>query len=144
VLVVAQIVIAVYAFIYTEELATAARSGFRTLWDDQDRKALEAVNGIQRSLQCCGYEGPADWALRGGVPASCCADGTASCNVGNAFPKGCGSLLFDLVSGSGMLIAWIAIVFAAFEVRIGNVNCANKVIQRVISFSSWASSLLVA
>jgi Tetraspanin family len=118
VLVVGQIVIAVYAFMYTEELATAARKGFRVLWDSPDQKDLGAVHGIQRGIQCCGYEGPRDWASRpGGIPTSCCAADATTCSEVNAFQKGCGTLLFDMVSASGMLIAWIAIVFGAFEVR---------------------------
>lgn len=124
VLVIAQIVLAVYAFMYTDELASAAKKGFKGLWDNsvanpEDRKVLEAIHGIQRGLQCCGRAGPTDWILRpGGVPSSCCEDGVNSCNVLNAFKSGCESLLGDVVSSSGMLIAWIAVVFAAFEVRI--------------------------
>lgn len=120
VLVILQIVLAVYAFIYTEELARAASKGFDTLWNDmvqrQDQKSIEAIHGIQRGLQCCGRSGAADWTtLPGGVPSSCCADGT-TCSASTAFDRGCGNLLFDVVNGSGMLIAWIAVSFAAFEV----------------------------
>lgn len=124
-LVVGQIVIAVFAFIYTEELATGAQKGFRILWDDLDNPASrEAVNGIQRGIQCCGYDGPLSWATRGGVPSSCCAADATTCTAINAFPKGCATVLHGLVSGSGMLIAWIAIVFAAFEVRIN--KCKSR------------------
>lgn len=124
VLVIAQIVLAVYAFIYTDELARAAQKGFQSLWEDSqnrpdDLKVLEAIHGIQRGLHCCGRVGPIDWVTRpGGVPSSCCADDANSCNVLTAFQSGCESLLGDVVSGSGMLIAWIAVVFAAFEVKI--------------------------
>lgn len=119
-LVVAQIVIAVYAFMYTEDLAVALRKGFWTVWEDTSNPgSVEAVHGLQRNLNCCGNEGPNDWLTRpGGIPQSCCAGDSGTCNINNAFPKGCGPLLHDLVNGSGMLIAWIAIVFAAFEVRI--------------------------
>lgn len=120
VLVIAQIVLAVYAFMYTDELANASRKGFETLWDQMvrgDVPAREAINGIQRGLQCCGRAGPSDWtSALGNIPSSCCADGSATCNAANAFPKGCADLLTSGVQASGMLIAWIAIVFAAFEV----------------------------
>lgn len=124
VLVICQVVIAVYAFMYTSDLADMGRKGFKTLWDDMvarpdDRKVLEAIHGIQRGLHCCGRNGPSDWMGRpGDVPSSCCEDGVNSCNVGNAFQTGCEALIGDVVAGSGMLIAWIAVVFAAFEVRI--------------------------
>lgn len=124
VLVVAQITLAVYAFIYTGELASAAQKGFKTLWDDSvarpdDLKVLEAIHGIQRGLQCCGRTGSADWIERpGGVPSSCCADDENSCRAQNAFETGCESVLGELVSVSGKLIAWVAVVFAAFQVKI--------------------------
>lgn len=109
---------------YTDELATAARNGFDTLWNDMvrsDRKSQEFIHGIQKSLQCCGRERPHDWldltAPLNQIPPSCCADGVTTCNEASAFPKGCGNLLFEAVNTSGMLIAWIAIVFGAFEVR---------------------------
>lgn len=122
VLVVAQIVLAVYAFMYTEELANASRNGFNKLWADMatnnNAGSREAIYGIQRGLQCCGQAGPADWtSALGGVPNSCCASDQATCNASNAFQKGCGNLLFDAVNGSGMLIAWVAVVFAGFEVK---------------------------
>lgn len=104
VLVILQIVLAVYAFMYTEELASAARNGFTQLWNTKtDMKNAQAIDGIQQGLQCCGNSGPADWGVS--VPNSCCA-GNVSCNQSTAFNKGCGTVLFDLVNSSGILIAW--------------------------------------
>jgi len=120
VLVVGQIVLAVYAFMYTTELGTAAQNGFQTLWNDMltnnSRKSTEAIYGIQRALQCCGNQGHADWSANGlQIPLSCCAEGSTSCGAPTAFTSGCGPVLYDLVSSSGLLIAWIAVSFAAFE-----------------------------
>lgn len=110
---------------YTDELAEMGQKGFRTLWEDSlnrpnDRAVLEAIHGIQRGLHCCGRTGPNDWLNRpgDGIPTSCCQDGANSCNAQTAFQAGCETVLGDVVVGSGLLIAWIAIVFAAFEVRI--------------------------
>lgn len=84
----------------------------------EDLKSTEAVHGIQKGLQCCGINGAADWMANGReVPTSCCPEGLNACNTGTAFARGCGPLLHDVVSGSGKLIAWIAMIFAAFEVN---------------------------
>lgn len=106
VLVVLQIVLAVYAFMYTEELASAAREGFEKLWNTRtDMKNSQAIDGIQQGLQCCGNRnGPADWSPSP-VPNSCCP-GNVACNQSAQFQSGCGGVLFDLVKGSGLLIAW--------------------------------------
>lgn len=104
VLVILQIVLAVYAFMYTEELASAARSGFEKLWNTRtDMKNSQAIDGIQQGLHCCGNRGPSDWGVS--VPPSCCAN-NVSCSQSDAFQSGCGSVLFDLVNSSGLLIAW--------------------------------------
>lgn len=104
VLVILQIVLAVFAFMYTKELANAARSGFETLWTDRSSpQSAKAIDGIQQGLQCCGSSGPLSWGLS--VPNSCCA-GNVSCNTLSAFSNGCSDVLFDLVYGSGLLIAW--------------------------------------
>ena len=111
---------------YTEDLARAAEKGFTTLWRDSverpnDQAVLQAIFGIQRGIHCCGQNGPNDWTARPGfsVPDSCCEEGTATgtCNASNSFQSGCSQVLFELVKDSGLLIAWIAVSFAAFEVR---------------------------
>lgn len=130
---------------YTEELAEMGRKGFRTLWDvsvadPNDRKTLEAINGIQRGLQCCGSTGPRDWESRPvSFPTSCCQDGTNSCNAGNAFQNGCETVLGDIVKGSGLLIAWIAIVFAGFEVTIRFITLTKRNLN--ILFTAFGSYL---
>lgn len=118
VLVVGQIIIAVYAFLYVEDLGKAAQRGFDKLWNDMatnnNEMSRQAIYGIQQGLQCCGSSAADNWNLHGGIPASCCAGGT-ECLAGNAFKIGCRQQLFDVVSVSGLLIAWVSIVFAAIE-----------------------------
>lgn len=125
-LVIAQVVLAVYAFMYSGDLAAGARDVFQKFWDSSlsnpnDRQTLEIINNLQRGLQCCGPTGPRDWTNRPAppntVPTSCCTGDAQTCDINTANQNGCNQLLFDFVKGSGLLIAWIAIVFAGFEVR---------------------------
>lgn len=58
-----------------------------------------------------------DWPTPPGLPQSCCAEGIETCSGGNAFAKGCSVVLKDLVSSSGMLIAWVSISFGAVLVK---------------------------
>lgn len=121
-LVILQVALGVYVFINTGELANAAQRGLQQLWNDMlrgDRKSIEAIHGIQRGLQCCGMQGPLDWTANMQlIPTSCCAEEATSCNILSAFSSGCAQTLHDAVSGSGKLIAWIAIGFAVFEVKL--------------------------
>ena len=116
VLVTVQIAVAVLTFMYTEGLANAAQTGFAKLWSfitQDDKEIFLAIDDIQRALQCCGNTGPSDWTSIGRkVPPSCCF--LNAC--GSTFSKGCGTQLYDFVSSSGKLIAWITSFFAVFEV----------------------------
>lgn len=113
VLVILQIVVAVFAFMYTADLAKAAKDGFGRLFDDRNNPSTgAAIDQIQRGLQCCGTTGPASWGI-GQIPQSCCAED--SCNLLNSHQTGCSTMLADIVNGSGLLIAWFAIIFAGIE-----------------------------
>lgn len=107
---------------YTDELANASTEGMRKLWTGMladDKKSTEAFHGIQKGLHCCGLQGPADWTTNNrAVPSSCCAEDSNSCTQTTAFANGCEKLVFDIVRGSGLLIAYIAVAFAAFEVKL--------------------------
>lgn len=53
VLVVGQVIIAVFAFLYTSDLAAAASAGYAKLWNDMnngDIKSKEAINTLQRGV----------------------------------------------------------------------------------------------
>lgn len=118
VIVVLQVVIAVFAFMYTSDLAEIAHRGFVTLFNQANgtppsNEATIAVGGIQRGLQCCGIDGPASWGLLN-IPDTCCAQGS-SCNLVNSFQTGCADMIHDFVTDSGLLIAWFAVVFAGIQ-----------------------------
>jgi CD63 antigen len=111
VIVVLQVILAVFAFIYASDLAKIAYDGFETLFNqakDDSQEALIAVEGIQRGLQCCGTTGPSSWTQ---IPNSCCAAGS-NCDLTNSFQNGCSETIYDIVNSSGLIIAWIASVFA--------------------------------
>lgn len=108
---------------YTSDLANAARNGFNTLWDQKNSdQARIAIDGIQKGLRCCGSNGPSDWGIN--IPQSCCDEQT--CHLLNAHSKGCGTLLYDFVNDSGLLIAWVAIVFAGIELVGVIFACCRK------------------
>ncbi|CAO1340057.1 unnamed protein product [Diamesa serratosioi] len=116
VLVVGQVIIAVFAFVYTSDLAAAASAGFTVLWNGMikgDMKNKEAINTLQRGFHCCGLNSSSDWPAPPGIPQSCCLEGIEICTSENAFKVGCSMMMNNLVTGSGLLIAWISISFGA-------------------------------
>lgn len=122
---------------YTEELATAAQNGFAKLWramESNDAGAREAINGVQRGLKCCGNNGPLDWAALI-MPPSCCEENAAVCTIANSRTDGCGKILFNTVNTSGMLIAWFAVVFGAFEVSRSKLQSNPRDLFKYLSLS---------
>lgn len=125
VLLVLQVVAAVFAFVYTDDLAQIGEDGFTELFRNAQRnpgdvKYNEAVNGIQRALQCCGMDGPSDWLRPPSttIPLSCCEDrSSGSCPLNQAFPRGCNKELRNVVTSNGIMIAWVSAGFALFLVR---------------------------
>jgi hypothetical protein len=116
VVVVLQVVIAVFAFMYTSDLANIAHNGFITLFNQANNsqpsnEAMIAVGGIQRGLQCCGSTGPESWSQ---IPDTCCEAGS-NCTVNNSFSTGCANMIKEFVTDSGLLIAWFAVVFAGIQ-----------------------------
>jgi hypothetical protein len=117
---------------YTAEFGKAGRDGFDQLWNDMvraptDRPVQEVIHGIQRSIHCCGTAGPENW-LRlqpplNQIPPSCCENNPATCSLNDAFKIGCGDQIADLLQTSGMLIAYVAVVFAGFMVKYLWINC---------------------
>ncbi|CAO1334763.1 unnamed protein product [Diamesa tonsa] len=137
VLVVGQVVIAVFAFLYTSDLATATSTGFTNLWNGMnngDIKSKEAINTIQRGFECCGLNSPSDWTTPPGLPQSCCPEVIETCTVDNAFANGCSAVLNNLVSSSGMLIAWVSISFGAVLVYKTKYAIVNKMFNSNFSF----------
>jgi len=122
VLVVGQIIIAVFAFLYNSDLADAAENGFEKLWNDMtqqsDEKSSQAIFGIQTALHCCGNNAPVDWTDASlAIPKSCCSDLSETCNASTPgfYNKGCGSTLNNLVTTLGSWIAWVALISGAFD-----------------------------
>lgn len=123
VLVVLQIVVAVFAFMYTEDFANTAVKGFQRLFDDRANPGTgAALDQIQIGLQCCGTRGAHSWAPTP-IPDSCCA--VPQCTTINSHP-GCSDILHDIVRGSGLLIAWFAIIFAGIELVGVIFACCRK------------------
>jgi hypothetical protein len=119
--VVAQIVLASYAFMYTEEVSKIGQNTFEKLWihssNRQDDEALQgAIHATQRILQCCGRTGPSDWGLNI-LHESCCSKDVKSCDPQNAFQNGCEEAMGRVVVENWQNIAWIAVIFDLFVVR---------------------------
>ena len=90
----------------------------------------EAIDSIQRTLQCCGAYGPDDWKEVSWInnkydnavtPLSCCGDNSTSgydfCTIYSEINEiGCVDLFFTTVVMWGSIVITVAILLALFEV----------------------------
>ncbi|XP_065910169.1 23 kDa integral membrane protein-like [Dysidea avara] len=91
-----------------------------------DEDLNDVIDFIQDSLECCGVNNTADWALfspytmeLGRLPASCCGnDEPTACPDSRAFDEGCRDAFSDFVERNLLIIAIVGIVFAVFEVSL--------------------------
>ncbi|BHF65958.1 Leukocyte surface antigen cd53 [Sparganum proliferum] len=75
---------------------------------EETKKALDE---LQKHLNCCGGEGPADW--KNQIPASCCASGSANC--ANPYPQGCAEALYNAVKDKTLVMGIVIVVLAVLE-----------------------------
>jgi len=112
VLIVLQIVIAALIFIYQVDFRNAVEKGVRDIfkYEGQNR---DAIDGIQKALECCGDEGPAFFKV---LPSSCCPQQIANtCIFANAYKRGCVSKLREMSMDYSNYVAYIALGVAGVE-----------------------------
>lgn len=115
ILVVCQVLIAVFVLVYNRDIQAAAFQGWDRLWAGRQVADInqKTIDQIQRQLQCCGSELPLDY---GAIPpASCCSPDAQACNFIYAYQKGCKPTIQQLVHDYAQYIAYLSIIMAVVE-----------------------------
>jgi len=135
VILILEISMGIAAFAYRQTLEDSFKNGlqnsmrtYQTIEENRD-----AVDLMQRTLQCCGVDGYQDWQrYNTPVPESCCK--TAGCKTTsvNAINQiGCYTTVVDFIDSSSQTIGIVLLVVAAVHVLgLGLTcllaNCINK------------------
>lgn len=118
-IVVLQVLLAIFVFVYNKDIQQAAFRGWDRLWTGrvQSEINVQAVNQIQRAIECCGSSGPLDYGVN--VPGSCCAPDAINCNeLSSSFYRtGCKTQIKNVIEHSASWIAYLSIAMAIVEVR---------------------------
>jgi hypothetical protein len=78
----------------------------------------EAVDAVQKLLQCCGEKGPTDYLnIIGTIPKSCCKLTVKTCDSSTAYQTGCTQALADGLTGVTKNLTWAAIGFSIVMVN---------------------------
>jgi Tetraspanin family len=117
IIIVLQVLLAIFVFVYNNDIQTAANQGWDRLWAGRQIADINqrTIDQIQRQIQCCGSLGPIDYGLA--LPASCCSPDASACNPIFSYQTGCRSQIKGLVQNSAQWIAYLSIAMAIIEVR---------------------------
>lgn len=114
--VVAQIVLAAYVMVYTEDIVKVVGKGFQKLWEDGDQDLnKKVIDVIQKTFECCGKLSVSDYPQTA-IPQSCCPENTRQkCNATLSFKVGCGERIDEFIKNSADMISYGSLIAAAFE-----------------------------
>ncbi|XP_043229361.1 tetraspanin-18-like [Amphibalanus amphitrite] len=108
----------------SDSILEQIKTGLQKSMNDYNEKdsVQQSWNFLQENFECCGVDGPSDWALVLGpdnVPRSCChkdrEGNPGACSAdSNSYDDGCVEKLEDFVKGNSKLFGAIAIAVAVF------------------------------
>lgn len=115
--IVLQVLLAIFVFVYNQDIQQAAFKGWDRLWAGRQVSTLnsQAIDQIQRTIECCGSVSYLDYG--GNVPASCCPTDATVCNLLTSYKTGCKTQIKTVVQSSASWIAYLSIAMAIVEVK---------------------------
>lgn len=114
--VVLQVLLAIFVFLYNTDIQQAAFKGWDRLWLGKDNPLNnQTISQIQKTIECCGSSAPIDYGSN--PPISCCPQNADICTTQLEFKIGCRQQIKNVIESSSSLIAYMSIVMAAFEVN---------------------------
>lgn len=115
-IVVLQVLLAIFVFVYNQDIQLAAYKGWDRLWAGRTNELnRQTIDGIQRTIECCGSNTFLDYI--GAVPASCCPPEAQICNQLSTYRVGCKSQIKAAVHDYASWIAYLSIAMAIVEVK---------------------------
>jgi len=115
VVIVLQIVLAALVFLYRDDFNKAVTDATRQAFERQNEN-MEALDVIQRKLECCGAEGPKWWQVVS-LPPSCCPPEIKApqCTMVESYQRGCIAALRETIRDYGNYVAYGVLIVAGVE-----------------------------
>ncbi|XP_021934850.1 CD63 antigen-like isoform X2 [Zootermopsis nevadensis] len=122
VILIAEIAIGIVAFVNRDGWDNAVNDSLSKIFSQYDTNGTiaEDINDLQRTLECCGLEGPGSWEGRTPIPVGCCVTAEGRCEVysdsNQVFQDGCEKKLKEFIDGIGLLLGALAIAVGVVEI----------------------------
>ena len=106
---------------WEQTLTDTIKTKFDLYANTSDSVLRDAVNNLQRDLECCGDGGPTDWQDRGvdKPPPGCCINPDPPCTSfepHQVFQDGCMGRLMQLLEDSIIVLAILAIAVGVIQI----------------------------
>lgn len=128
-----ELVIAALIYRYRNDFDELGEKGLqKTLNKYNKTLGYNAIDDIQRNLQCCGVKDSSDWKDKlEGLPASCCPDHVTPCDKNNAYKSGCWAAMKDYLqpAWSAMAVVGITVALIQFAAVAGSC-CLARAFRR--------------
>lgn len=116
-IVVLQVLVAIFVFLYNTDIQQAAFKGWERLWLGKETPLNnQTISQIQKTIECCGNSSFLDYG--NAFPKSCCPQTADICTTQLTFKTGCRQQIKNVIENSSSLIAYTSIAMAVFEVII--------------------------
>ena len=114
--VVLQVLLAIFVFLYNTDIQQAAFKGWDRLWVGKENPLNDqTISQIQKAIECCGSNASLDYGTS--PPKSCCPQTADICTTQLSFKVGCRQQIKSVIESSSSLIAYMSIAMAVFEVN---------------------------
>jgi hypothetical protein len=115
-IIVLQVLLAIFVFVYNKDIQQAAFKGWDRLWSGriQSEINVKVINEIQKNMECCGSNSFLDYGIN--VPRSCCNPDVEFCSQLTSYRTGCRNQIRNYFENYSSWIAILSIAMAIVEV----------------------------
>ncbi|XP_055920657.1 23 kDa integral membrane protein-like [Eupeodes corollae] len=113
VLMVAQLALVVYVWIYKEDYVNNMGQVVDKAWSRRTQKA-DYMDALQIGFHCCGKNDYRDYTYQGFFPTTCCDDKN-NCNSETVYKQGCKMAFRNFWDKNSDMIKYVGLIIAAIE-----------------------------
>jgi hypothetical protein len=115
-LILTQIVLAVLIFLFIDDIQRESLGNFNRMWRTRgnSKESRMMLDLIQENLECCGSSSVFDY-NPDQIPLSCCKRDVELCSRELSYTLGCKSTLKDTIKSSAIIISYLCVITAIFE-----------------------------
>jgi len=117
-LLITEVSVGALAYVKRNKIEGAVKDQGIKLLKKNDSTAKEVFDDIQKTMKCCGINGPDDYMSNGimTIPSTCCKDKPSTCDKAHAYSNGCYVTIVEKIKNNLLIVGNVAFVICIVEV----------------------------